>query len=66
MPYTHGCLMATFDIPEWEDLVTNMIDPSDIYKVSNSMYGLELEPHVTILYGFKPGVDVNKIKQFSK
>jgi len=48
--YDFGCVMLFFEIPEWKDVIS-MIDPADLYKPEESQFGLEHEPHITILYG---------------
>jgi len=50
-----GCLMAYCDIDNWNNII-NMIKPEDVYDKPD--YGVEKNPHVTILYGF----DLNKVK----
>jgi len=59
-----GCLMLDFEIPNWDELIKNMIDPKDIYDNDKNKFGLELKPHVTVLYGFDPDVEFNKIKKY--
>ncbi|MFW6219468.1 MAG: DUF5661 family protein [bacterium] len=48
--YEYGCLMVKFIIPEWKDILWQ-IDLDDLYTEEEG-YGLEKEPHITILYGF--------------
>ena len=50
----YGVLMLSLDIPKWSNL-TSKIDKDDIYEV-NGEFGIENEPHVTALYGFKDNV----------
>lgn len=50
-PKEYGCLMAYYDIPNWNELLSQ-IAPEDLYESEEERYGLENEPHVTILYGF--------------
>jgi len=60
--YDYGCLMLYFNIKNWDD-VTNLIDEKDLYTEEEG-YGLEDEPHVTILYGFHDDeVKLNDIKE---
>lgn len=63
MKYEYNCLMAEFDIPDWGDLVKQLIDPTDIYDNDDHEYGLELDPHTTILWGIAPDV---KLTSFQK
>ena len=49
--YSYGCAMLYFNFPEMEE-IHSMIDPEDIYtEEGDRTYGLENEPHVTLLYG---------------
>ncbi len=48
--YEYGCLMAYFNIPIWERLLAT-IKKEDIYE-GDGGFGLEHEPHVTVLFGF--------------
>ena len=49
--YSYGCGMLYFDFPEIEQ-IHNLISPSDLYiEDGDSTYGLEDEPHTTLLYG---------------
>lgn len=49
--YEYGCLMTFFDIPTWEDKILAKIDQEDLYEEEEG-YGLEHEPHTTVLFGF--------------
>jgi tRNA nucleotidyltransferase/poly(A) polymerase len=48
-----GCLMLFFDIPKW-NIITSKIKNDDLYNVEG--YGIEDEPHVTILYGINNNI----------
>lgn len=67
--YERGCLMAYFKECKEHDEITNQITKEELHD-----NGIEDEPHVTILYGFEPGVDkdelgdiinIDELKQFS-
>lgn len=45
----YGCLMANFNTTGWSDYIKGLIDEADVYDEEG--YGLELEPHITVLYG---------------
>lgn len=47
--YTYGCAMLYFDFPDMDNLHKE-IDENDIYTEDG--FGLEDEPHTTLLYGF--------------
>jgi len=49
--YSYGCAMLYFDLPEIKEIHLK-ISNEDLYTESgNDGYGLETEPHVTLLYG---------------
>jgi 2'-5' RNA ligase len=55
--YDYGCAMLYFDFPKMAEL-HSMISPEDIYtEEGDRSYGLEEEPHTTILYGLHKEVD---------
>ena len=49
--YDYGCSMIYFEFPEMQD-IHSMIDQDDLYTENGDRsYGLENEPHTTLLYG---------------
>ena len=49
--YDYGCSMIYFDFPKMEEM-HSMIEEDDVYtEDGDSSYGLEKEPHTTLLYG---------------
>lgn len=59
--YGANCAMLYFDFPAMATLHQS-INPRDIYTVeSNEGYGLETEPHCTLLYGIEPQVTVDQV-----
>ena len=48
--YEYGCAMVYFDFPEMQNL-HSMITQDEIYAPEGGGYGLETEPHVTLLFG---------------
>ena len=47
-----GCIMMDADIKNWNEFHTAGIEEDDVYlKPYDDSYGLEEQPHVTILYG---------------
>lgn len=62
--YQYGCSMLYFDFPEIS-VIHDGIDPSDIYEKEG--FGLELEPHCTLLYGIHTDeVDDDEVISLSK
>lgn len=62
--YDFGCTMLYFDFPEIKE-VHSIIDPSDLYmEEEDKTYGLEDEPHVTLLYGLHDDkINIEEIKE---
>lgn len=58
--YDYGCVMLEFDIPNWKSFHKE-IDKDDIYDEKG--YGLEKEPHVTLLFGVYDAVSVEDVKK---
>ena len=57
-----GCVMLYFEFPEMS-LLHSMIDEKDIYtEKGDRSFGLEDEPHTTLLYGLHDGVTVDDVK----
>ena len=57
--FDYACLMLKANVPNW-DTILSRINPDDVYRVGD--YGLEVEPHITILYGFENSVSIKDIK----
>jgi hypothetical protein len=58
-----GCVMLDLDVPNWNE-ITSIIDPNDLYEVSDdSTYGLQTDPHVTVLYGLHGDIDDSKVAE---
>ena len=54
----YGTLLLFLEIPIWEK-ITSIIYSEDIYDEPD--YGVEKEPHVTVLYGFKDEVTADEV-----
>lgn len=48
---TYGCIMLGASIKDWKEQHLAGIDEDDLYTSDDDDYGLETEPHITILYG---------------
>lgn len=58
----YGCLMVDFShIKNWENILS-IIKKDDIYDITDE-YGLEKEPHITVLYGFHDEINGDMIKE---
>jgi len=61
--YDYGCVMLYFNFPEINK-IHNSIKPEHLYEEeSDRSYGIEDEPHCTLLYGLHNGVGLNEVKQ---
>jgi 2'-5' RNA ligase len=60
-----GCAMVYFDLPIME-MIHNFIDEEDIYEdPDDDSYGLEDEPHVTLLFGLHEEVKDEEVMELS-
>lgn len=60
--YEYGCAMLYFTFPKIKDIHAQ-IDEKDLYvEDEDRTFGLEDEPHCTLLYGLHKEVGVNDIK----
>jgi hypothetical protein len=73
MKQTYGCvMMEPSKIKAWEELHLVGIDEKDLYeKINDDSYGVEHDPHITILYGIvedsiDPSVIVDMMEQKMK
>ena len=61
--YDANCAMLYFDFPLMKNIHSE-INPADIYTVEeDNSYGLEDEPHCTLLYGLKPEVSLEQVRE---
>lgn len=59
--YEYGCAMLFYDLPELINLHRRIL-PEDVYmEDGDNTYGLEDQPHTTLLYGFHNNVDPNEV-----
>jgi len=61
--YDYGCAMLYFDFPEMTEL-HKKIEKADVFvDPKDSTFGLETEPHCTLLYGLHDDVAIDTIKK---
>lgn len=61
--YKYGYVMLDFNFPHMNK-IQDAIDPSNLYEEEGDRtYGLEDEPHITLLFGLHNGVSAKDIKQ---
>jgi 2'-5' RNA ligase len=60
--YDFGCVMLYFNFPEIKK-IHEIIDPEDIFhEDGDRSFGLEDEPHTTLLYGLHDGVSSEDVE----
>lgn len=63
--YSYGCVMLFFSFLYLKN-IQNQINPSDIYEEDgDKTYGIEDEPHITLLYGLHSDVNLDEIKSIT-
>jgi 2'-5' RNA ligase len=61
--YKYGCVMIKVPFSNWEE-ITSCIDPNDIYEIKgDSTYGIQKNPHLTLLYPVLSNVKFEKVKE---
>jgi 2'-5' RNA ligase len=61
--YKYGCVMLYFNFPQIDE-IHDYIDIDDIYvEDEDKTFGLEDEPHTTLLYGLHPEVSLDEVKK---
>lgn len=64
--YKEGCIMVMLNITNWDSLISHF-DENDLYHKDEARYGIESDPHITILYGIHPDkVDDKTIESIVK
>jgi len=65
-PKRYGCVMLYLDIdPDSWETITNLINKDDLYTEDGKngfKYGIELDPHITLLYGLHSDIDIKEIE----
>lgn len=61
--YDYGCVMLYFKFPDIKN-IHNKLDNNDLYEEENdSSYGIEHEPHTTLLYGLHDNVSLEDVEK---
>lgn len=61
----YGCLMLDVPFQNWQKVLSR-ISKEDLYEDDGDTYGLETEPHATVLYGLHEEVEDEKLIKFVK
>jgi len=59
--YKFGCVMLEVPVSNWEEIISS-INQEDIYEKEGENYGVQKNPHVTILYGLHDEVSLDQVK----
>lgn len=60
--YSYGCVMVEVPVKNWKE-ITQFIDVDDLYEEKgDSTYGIQNNPHLTLLYGLHENVTEEQIK----
>jgi 2'-5' RNA ligase len=60
--YDYGCVMVEVPVSNWNE-ICSVIDKDDIYEEENDKsYGIQKNPHLTLLYGLKSDVSKEKVE----
>lgn len=63
LKYEYGCVMLYYDFTAMFK-IQDAVNPKDWYEDENDdSYGMEYEPHVTLLFGLHDGVTVDQVKE---
>lgn len=62
--YEYGCVLICPDISNWNE-ITSVIDEKDVYGVA-PRYGVENDPHITLLYGLHSTVSEQDVRRVLK
>jgi 2'-5' RNA ligase len=60
--YKLGCVMVEVPVSNWNE-ITSIIDKNDLYEVEEENYGIQDNPHLTLLYGLKPNITKEQVEQ---
>lgn len=63
--HRYGCVMAYFTVSNWDEIV-NYIDSDDIYKADEKRFGIQNNPHITLLFGLHKDVTPEMVKDAIK
>lgn len=63
--HRYGCVMAYFTVSNWDEIVS-YIDPDDIYKADEKRFGIQNNPHITLLFGLHKDVTPEMVKDAIK
>lgn len=60
--YDYGCVMVEVPVSNWNE-ITSIINKDDLYEVEGENYGIQENPHLTLLYGLKSNITKEQVEQ---
>ena len=60
--YDYGCVMVEVPVSNWNE-ITSIINKDDLYEVEGENYGIQDNPHLTLLYGLKSNITKEQVEQ---
>jgi hypothetical protein len=60
--YKLGCVMVEVPVTNWNE-ITSIINKDDLYEVEGENYGIQDNPHLTLLYGLKPNITKEQVEK---
>lgn len=59
--YKLGCVMVEVPVSNWKE-ITSSINQEDLYEVKGEKYGIQDNPHLTLLYGFNSEISKEQVQ----
>lgn len=59
--YKLGCVMVEVSVSNWNE-ITSTINKDDLYEVEGENYGIQDNPHLTLLYPVESDIEYNEVK----
>lgn len=60
--YDYGCVMVEVPVSNWNE-ITSIVNKDDLYEVEGENYGIQDNPHLTLLYGLKSNITKEQVEQ---
>lgn len=60
--YDYGCVMVEVPVSNWDEICSS-IDKEDIYEEEGKNYGIQKNPHLTLLYPVINNVEFYEVKR---
>jgi len=60
--YDYGCVMVEVPVTNWNEIIS-VINKDDLYEVEGENYGIQDNPHLTLLYGLKSNITKEQVEQ---